>query len=100
MSKVLQKNHSKVTAVSDQAIHQILAEEDKAQKALSNLEGELKTFRLGLKVTTDQVAEIMSRNPRIMENITTSLLNSFSFRKKISEEILAHLLEKEEEGRT
>lgn len=97
MPQLMQKKHSEESgAVSNQAIRRVLTDEERAQKALSHLEGELKTLRLGLKFTTDRIAELLSKNPRIKDNISASLLNSFSFRKRISEEILAYLLEKEE----
>lgn len=98
MSQIVQKKQKEGSAISNQTIRQVLTGEEKAQKALSRLEGELKTLRLGLKFTTNQVAELLSKNPRIMKNISASLLNNFFFRKRISEEILAYLLEKEEKA--
>lgn len=85
---------------SKKTIRRALTNEHKPKQALSSLEGALQTLNVGLRFTTDQVAEAIKNNPDLMRNMTVSLVNSLAFRKKISKEILAYLLEKEEKGIT
>lgn len=98
MSHTIEKQVTDKKTISGKTVRHILTNEKKVKGALQSVESELKTLRLGISFTADQVADVIQKSPQLMQNITISLVNSFSFRKKISEEILVYLLEKEEKS--
>jgi len=86
-------------AISDQDIRHILTTDKKAQENLKTLEENLQTVKRGVSSTADQVAVAVGSDARFRKTITTSLVKSLTFRKRIAEEILAYLLLKGEKNR-
>ena len=84
------------STISGQDIRHILTTDEKTKENLKSLEGNLQTVKREIGSTADRVAEAISNNSRFRKTVTTSLVKSFIFRKRIAEEILAYILEKED----
>lgn len=85
--------------ISSQDIRHVLETNKKAKENLKTLEKNLQTVKRGVSSTADHVAQVVGSDARFRKTVTTSLVKSLTFRKRIAEEILAYLLLEGEENR-
>lgn len=78
---------------SKKIIREAFTGEERVVRALKSLKKKLDALRWDINLTADQVADLILGNPKLMKSTTTSLINSSTFRAKIAQEILTHLLD-------